>query len=252
MATKPKASAPATQLGTTTHTTPTARHAPATTATTGPLPFGERESTRLIFILLGAVILGGAIISPWWTRGTNVDEEKAQEFDDDLAVPGTEGLYFNYAPFRTPGGGTISFDAGRAAAVAILGIALVGCGLFAFTATAARYLMATGRVEMNHNAPVRLAIVATICGIFAVLWGAFFLPLMGDNPGMLYGDERPETLGADSDGIVETTRYANVGFFLGIVGAVVYPAYLWADAARVRNAHLDTTAANWTAAKATY
>ena len=68
-----------------------------------------------------------------------------------------------------------------------------------------------------------------------MLWGAFFLPLLGPNPGWLYGEEGQFPEGFDGDeGVVESTRFANVGFFLGIVGAVGYPAVLWFDAARTR------------------
>lgn len=149
-------------------------------------------------------------------------------------APGAEGIYFNYGPFTTPGFQGTSFDAGREAAVAVLGIALLTCSLLCATVVALRWLTATGRVGPNPHVPVRLAIAAFLAGLVAVLWGAFFLPLAGDNPGMLYGDEDPQSLSDDTEGILETTRYANVGFFLGIAGAIGFPAYLWIDAARAR------------------
>lgn len=224
---------------------------PAPVAAPAALPMGHRQSTRLIVLLLGLTLLLGALVAPWWTRGMDVDEEKLDEATDGdggsfgfaYLVPGAEGLYLNYAPFRTPGQGTVTYDAGREAATSVLGLGLVACLVFAGSALLVRWLMVTGRLEENLDAPVRLAIVAFIAGVFAVLWGAFFLPLAGDNPGMLYGDERPSNLGDNSDGILETTRYANVGFFLGIVGAVGFPAYVWLDASRTRAVLLGSSPA---------
>lgn len=210
-----------------------------------PLPFGFPQTTRVILVLLGATVLVGALLAPWWTRGMNMDEETLYdaESDDgeDLALEvaffgfpvGSEGLYLNYGAFHTPSQGSISFDSGRETATAVLGIALVGCLVFCAAAVLVRIAMAAGWIETSDDAPVRLSIVAFILGLFAVLWGAFFLPLAGDNPGWLYGEEPAEDILAESD-IVEATRYANAGFFLGIVGAVGFPAYLWFDAARVR------------------
>ena len=34
-----------------------------------PLPFGSTQSTRLMLVLLGAALLVGALVAPWWTRG---------------------------------------------------------------------------------------------------------------------------------------------------------------------------------------
>lgn len=62
---------------------------------------------------------------------------------------------------------------------------------------------------------------------------------------MMWGDERPTNLDEQSNGIAETTRYANVGFYLGIVGAMAYPAFLWFDTNRVRQLNLSPTT-NWT------
>lgn len=203
-----------------------------------PLPFGFTESSRLIFVLLGAVVLFGALVAPWWTRGMNIDEEQLYENDGDMWFvgfwPGSEGIYYNYGAFQTPsnGNGGISTDAAREPATAILGIGLVLCAAFVVAGVTVRWLMARGTLETSHDAPVRLAICAFVAGLFAVLWGAFFLPLVGDNPGMLYGEE-PAGEDFETD-VLETTRYANVGFFLGIAGAVLFPAYLWFDAARVR------------------
>lgn len=209
-----------------------------------PLPFGSTQSTRLILVLLGATVLLGAFLAPWWTRGMDVDEHKlyapVDGEDDGTSFsilgfwPGTEGIYYNYGAFHTPSNGGVSSDSGREAAVAVLGIGLALCAAFAAVSLAVRWMMARGVLELSYDAPVRLAICAFVAGIFAVLWGAFFLPLAGDNPGMLYGEEPSHDVFAQTEGILETARYANVGFFLGIVGAVVFPGYLWFDAARVR------------------
>ena len=206
-----------------------------------PLPFGATQSTRLMLVLLGAALLVGALVAPWWTRGMNVDEEQLSENDGDMWFvgfwPGSEGIYYNYGAFQTPsnGNGGTSTDAAREPATALLGVGLVLCAAFVVAGVTVRWLMARGTLETSHDAPVRLAICAFVAGLFAVLWGAFFLPMSGDNPGMLYGEE-PFDDDFETD-VLETTRYANVGFFLGIAGAVLFPAYLWFDAARVRALH---------------
>jgi hypothetical protein len=212
-----------------------------------PIPFGFTQSSRLIFVLLGATILLGALVAPWWTRGMDIDEEQLYETDEDgetdadlyslllLGIgPGSEGRYYNYGAFSTPTSNGMSTDSAREPAVAILGIGLVLCAVFAVAGLVVRWMMARGTLEVSYDAPVRLAIGAFLAGTFAVLWGAFFLPLAGDNPGMLYGEEPSEDAYQVTEGVWETVRYANVGFFLGIAGAVLFPAYLWFDAARVR------------------
>lgn len=207
------------------------------------MPFGSRERARLVLTLLGVAILVSAFLAPWWTRGFTIDWDE----DDNprsTFTAGIEGVYHNYGPFRTPSGSQIqglggdSVDSGRETAVAILGIGLLACTLFVAANLAVRWMMATGRLETDHSAPVYLAIGAFIAGVFTVLWAAFFLPLAGPGGGMLYGEEPEEgnadDFGFDGDGSFEVARYANAGFFLGIVGAVGFPAYLWADAARTR------------------
>ena len=209
-----------------------------------PLPFGSRQTTRIILVILGTTLLLAAFVTPWWTRGMNVDQNKAEKQGDGGtfgSVPGVEGIYLNYGPFHTPGGLGFTTDASRETATAVLGIGLLACTLCILTANVLRWLMATGRIQNNYDAPVRLAIVAFVCGVFAVLWGAFFLPLAGANPGMLYGKEYGSNLSQQSNGIVEATRYANAGFFLAIIGAVLYPGYLWADAHRTRAVLGDST-----------
>ncbi len=196
---------------------------------------GSRQSTRLMLVILGAAVLSASLVTPWWTRGFTED------FNDNNPRPegmGAEGFSFNYRPFGTPGGiAGFSTDAGRETATAVLGISLTVCMLFAAAVGVLRLGMHLGWIETNHDAPVRFAIMAFIVGVFAVIWGAFFLPLLGPNPGMLYGEEG-EDQGVDfftgDQDFTEASRYANVGFFLGIVGAVGFPAYLWFDAARTR------------------
>lgn len=206
------------------------------TSNVEPLPMGSRQATRLMLVLVGAAVLSASLVTPWWTRGVTED------FNDDNPRPegaAVEGFYVQYRPYMTPASPAgFSTDAGRETATAVLGIALTVCSLFVAAIGVLRLGMHFGWIETNHDVPVRLAIVAFIVGIFAVIWGAFFLPLLGPNPGMLYGNEGTDSgndffTGSEQD-FTESTRYANVGFFLGIVGAVGFPAYLWADAARTR------------------
>lgn len=196
--------------------------------------FTRRDVNRLTLILVGATLLFAATITPWWTRGVTYN------FNDEIERPfGAvyEGGYVQYRPFATPGSiGGFSTDGQRETATAILGIALVLCALFATATTALRLAMRFNKLETDHDLPVRFAMTATLVGLFAVLWGAFFLPLLGPNPGLLYGNEGELPPGADDEElqIIESTRFANIGFFLGIVGAVAYPAVLWFDASRTR------------------
>ncbi|HLF16913.1 MAG TPA: hypothetical protein VI796_05745 [Candidatus Thermoplasmatota archaeon] len=204
----------------------------------------SRGVTRLFIVLACGVILGASLITPWWTRGFNINWDEDQ--NPRPAEAPVEGLYVNYRPYATPGSaGGFSTDAGRETATAILGISLTLCALFVVAASVLRVAMRMGWVETNHDTPVRFAIGAFVVGLFAVLWGAFFLPLLGPNPGMLYGGESDQTVqdfGEEDFAFVESTRYANVGFFLGIVGAVGFPAFLWADAVRERNEAGTSTA----------
>lgn len=216
--------------------------------------FTRRDINRLTFVLVGATLLFAATITPWWTRGYTLDFDE----DDNPRPPGApyEGGYVQYRPFATPASlAGFSTDGERETATAILGIALVLCGLFASATTALRMLMRFGKVEADHDLPVRFAMTAFILGLFAVLWGAFFLPLLGPSPGWAFGDdtdfneEEREDLG--TEGFLESKRFLNIGFYVGILGAVGYPAVLWFDAARTRAlAWADLVAPSGTAAMA--
>jgi hypothetical protein len=194
-------------------------------------------------MILGCAILVSAFLAPWWTRGFtyNFDE---QDNPRSEVESGYEGVYYNYYPFRTPGfsGQGFSTDASRETATAMLGIGLLVCAAFVAAGLIVRWAMTTQRIEQDDTAPVYLAIGAFIAGLFTVLWGAFFLPLAGAGGGWLYGDEpgSPSGEGFGGNDGIESSRYANAGFFLGVVGAVGFPAYLWLDAARVRAASGET------------
>lgn len=210
-----------------------ARRSTADTTPEAPA-FSRRDINRLTLVLVGATLLFAATVTPWWTRGLTM------QWDDEENPRPTgyayEGFYVQYRPFATPGSlAGFSTDGQRETATAVLGVALVLTGLFATATTVVRTGMRLGKIETDHDAPVRFAIIATILGAFAVLWGAFFLPLLGPDPGWLYGDEGTNTVTTE-DGVefIESARFANVGFFLGILGAVGYPAALWFDAARAR------------------
>lgn len=200
-----------------------------------PASLGRRDVKRIFLIVLGTVILATAIISPWWTRGMTINS--TQNRPDSEREPAIEGQYLNYAPFQTPGGVLgVTSDASRAAAVAILGIALVVCLTFTLLQVGLRVGMRLGWLEENRDLPVRFAIAAFVAGTFAVLWGALFLPLLGVNPGFLWGTEYGSANTQGPDPRMEVTRYANAGFYLGVVGAAAYPLLLWLDAAATRNA----------------
>lgn len=210
------------------------------------LTLTSKQSTRLLVGLLGTILLTAAMVAPWWTRGLT------ETFSDqNPRQPGQigEGLYASYGPYQVPGSFSgFSTDAGRATATTILGIAMTTCIVLVVLVNAIRVLRAQNRIETTDDVPVRLAIFATLAGTFAVLWGAFFLPLLGPNPGWLYGTEgavTSQTFGSSAQ-FFETARYANVGFFLAIVGAVLYPAMLWIEAhtERTARASLNVTLDN--------
>lgn len=203
--------------------------------------FGRRDVNRLTFVLVGATLLFAATITPWWTRGYTLDFDD----QDNPRPPGApyEGGYVQYRPFATPASlAGFSTDGERETATAILGIALVLCALFAWATTALRLAMRFGKVETDHDLPVRFAVTAFLLGLFAVLWGALFLPLLGPNPGLAYGAEGEGDAAAEleADGFVESKRFLNVGFFLGVVGALGYPGLLWFDAARTRALNMQS------------
>lgn len=211
------------------------------TSNTSTTPHAARRpqrvnTARVLLVVVGSAVLFSALVSPWWTRGVNLED--TPQFPASERPPGVEGIYANYSPFRTPGAiAGFTTDGSRAMAVAILGLGLVLCQAFAWTHLVIRRGMERGTLEENPDIPVRFAIAAFICGAFAVLWGALMLPLLGNNPGFLWGTEYGSTLVAETDGILSETRYANAGFYLGIVGAMAYPALLWAQAASARNAY---------------
>lgn len=194
-----------------------------------PHPLGPGDVARIMTVLVGSAFLFASLVSPWWTRGVTFKPGTAAR---DLHLPGVEGLYANYGPFRTPGSlAGFTTDSSRAAAVSILGVALLLCGAFLAGHHLVRWGRASGRFDVSASAAVRFAMAAFGLGLFAVLWGLFFLPLLGTHPGLLWGGEyHPDGI----DAVFEVNRYANVGFYLGIVGAVAYPGFFWVDAARAR------------------
>lgn len=229
---------------------------------TPPFTFDSNATRRLVIILFGIAIVVGAFLTPWWTRGLTLNHDCAYA---DPAAPtppgcringnnngnsnfgfsgtglnGAEGVYLNYGIFHTPTDGLIGTDASRETAAGILGVGALLCVFFVAASQVIRFLAETGRIVCSPNLAVRLAIAGFATGLFTVLWGAFFLPLLGNGPGMLYGNNIPGGIPAPFDRIIQDSRYANAGFFLGIVGFVFVPAYLWADA------HAARREAEWT------
>lgn len=202
-------------------------------------PFTRHKAGRLMLSLLGSVLLFSAMLTPWWTRGVTLDFNA--ENPRAVQTVAVEGGYAHYGPFSTPGSIVgISTDGYREIAVAILGVAMLLVIGFVGMMHVLRYLHAAGRIDLEPSVPVRLAMAATLSGVFAVLWAALFLPLLGPNPGWMYGTE---VAAAQMGEFTEAARFANVGWFLGIAGGVLYPAALWVNAALDRNA-AETAAAS--------
>ncbi|MES2153906.1 MAG: hypothetical protein V4510_02105 [bacterium] len=227
--------------------------------TSTPRNLTSSGSTRMFILLLGVAVVIGAFVAPWWTRGVTLNHDCAyNEAAQDCprssggvsfggaGVPGIEGLFLNYGPFHTPTASGIGTDASRETATSVLGIGAVTATLFAVAGLVVRGLTATGRITTSANLPVRLAIVAFSAGLFTVLWATFFLPLLGNGPGMLWGSNFS---GSQNLGIFYDSRFANVGYYLGIIGFVGLPAYLWVDAVAARNA-TGVSTGNWQAGDA--
>lgn len=208
------------------------------------LLFHPSQTTRLLVGIFGTVLLAAAMVSPWWTRGLTVQFNAQNPRPPGMIA---EGFYASYGPYSIPGTFSgFSTDAGRATAVAILGAAMTMCIVCVLAVNLLRILRAQDRINTSDDVPVRLAITAALFGTFAVLWAAFFLPLLGPNPGWLYGTEgavNAQNFGTAAQ-FFETTRYANVGFFLGIAGAVIYPALLWIEAHTERTARQTVSISN--------
>ncbi len=201
----------------------------------GPVELHSRDVARLVVVLLGVALVIAAFSSPWWTRGLTLDKEGLED-SEWFFPPGSEGNYYDYGPFQIPASAAGSSDSGRAAAVAILGVAAVVATLFIAAHLVLRYLSFRDKVAVDSSVPVRLAIAAVLVGAFTILWAGLFLPLAGPNAGFLYGDE-PAPSGSffnNDEAPFQVTRYANAGFFFGIVAFVAFPAYLWVDASASR------------------
>ncbi len=188
----------------------------------------------MVVVLVGVAVVIAAFASPWWTRGFTVDTDA--EEDSFFIFPGAEGAYLEYGPFSTPGSERgFSTDSGRATAVAVLGIAAVIATLFMGAHVVLRSMGALGRVKVDRNVPVRLAMAAALVGTFTILWAGLFLPLAGPNPGFLWGEEESaQGAFASEYSSIKVTRYANAGFFFGMVAFVALPAYLWVDSSAAR------------------
>lgn len=195
----------------------------------------SRDVTRVVVVLLGITMIVASFFTPWWTRGFSIDwNDSSNPRPTEMAA--FEGMYWSYGPFQTPGAGSVSIDGYREFAAAALGIVLVLSSLFVSAHLALRWGMHTGRIEADDNLPVRFAIAAFWLGLAGFLVAAFLLPVAGPNPGWLYGEEAGASVNFDGDGqtFVEDVRFANAGFFIGLLAFVAYPAWLWADAARTR------------------
>ena len=211
------------------------------TPQTQPLVIGRKEVLRTAVVIVAIAIVAGAFLTPWWTRGLSLPTVKgagsSSQSGQDLQKSLVEGQYVNYGPYSTPQVQGLATDPGRETATAVLGIAASLAIAFAFASLWVRWSTFTGRIATTPSLAVRLAIVASVVGVFTVLWGAFFVPLLGPNPGWLYaGKTVSQSVGNSISVAYETTRYANVGFFLGILGFVGFPAYLWVDAHLARSA----------------
>jgi hypothetical protein len=238
-----------------------AASAPTPTPPTTPPTITHLGTRRLVILLLGTALVVAAFVAPWWTRGLTLNHDcaygdPATNTDCNrgsgpsgvgFGVPGVEGLFLNYGPFHTPTANGVGTDASRETAVSVLGVGALLGTLFMGASLAVRGLVATGRASASPNLPVRLAIFAFSAGLFTVLWGAFFLPLLGNGPGMLWGSNFAGSPFGTGN-LVYDSRYANVGFYAGILAFVALPAWVWVDAHQAR-ASTGWAVSKWEAAK---
>jgi hypothetical protein len=207
-----------------------------------PLKLDSTSTTRIWMVILGGAFVLASFATPWWTRGMNVESDN--DGNQGGGLPGTEGLYFHYGPFSTPGGGGVSTDASRETVTGVLGILMVSSTAFVSASFVIRHLHRRGTIEASPSLPVGLAIAGFGLGFAAVLTGLLFVPLMGSNPGFAYGDEDSQGVDGASGGLIESTRYANAGFFFGIIAFIAYPTYAWVDAAASRQRKEQADAAH--------
>ncbi len=192
------------------------------------LRLDNSDIRHLAIVVVASVILLSSLITPWWTRGYTIDYADDQP-DTDTAPVFVDTFTVSYYPFQTPAFGPFQFDSVREAAVTITGIAIALSALLALGHNLVRWGIRTGRVDTDLGVPVKLAIASFLVGAFGVLF-ALLWPFMGINSDGIFSADA--VFGGDApDGVlVEDQSFLNAGFFLGILGFMMYPAYLWVDA----------------------
>ncbi|HET6397963.1 MAG TPA: hypothetical protein VFH47_00235, partial [Candidatus Thermoplasmatota archaeon] len=179
---------------------------------TTPLRIDTRTRARIWIMILGSTLVLASFATPWWTRGVNI------ETPDDEANAIVEGMYVHYGPFNTPGSRAgFSTDASRETVTGLLGVLMVASALFVSASFMVRALRASGRIECSADLPVALAITGFALGVAAVLTGILFVPLMGSNPGFMWGTEGSAAARDGLGAAGEFTRYGNAGVFFGIL-----------------------------------
>lgn len=197
----------------------------------------RRQVQHIVTLVVAAVLIATAMTSSWWTRGYTVEGEPGED------VPNLGDTFtVSYGPFNTPNYGPFQFDSVREVAVTVTGIAVVLCALAAIGHNLARWGIESGRLEVDRDLPVHLAMAAFILGTFGVLF-ALFWPFMGStNAGIFANDVLFDGQSIDGGSYaIKSAEFLNVGFFLGIFAFMVYPAYLWASADALRAETAETT-----------
>lgn len=225
-----------------------------------PFVINQKDVTHLVVVAVATVLLVTAMFAPWWTRGYTIDhgsdatpEQKAMEgpsgFIDTITV--------SYYPFVTPSFGPFQFDSIREIAVTVTGIALVLCAVFVMAHNLTRWGIRTGRINASPGLPIKFAIASFWLGLIGV--GSVLLwPFLGQNIEGIYSFDQlfpPDGFEGGEDGpvtVIKEAEYLNVGFYVGILGFIAYPAYLWINAASVRQAQLDAEGTGTTKSTTAY
>jgi hypothetical protein len=202
----------------------------------------RRQVQHLVTVVVAIVLIVTAMTSSWWTRGYTIegDPEEGAGFNEGGFA---DTFTVSYGPFTTPTEGPFQYDSVREVAVTLTGIAIVLSAVFAIAHSLVRWGIESGRLEVDPDTPVKLAIGAFWLGLFGVLF-ALLWPFMGTTNTGIFASEllfEGQNSASGDAFFVKTQEFLNVGFFLGIFAFIVYPAYLWASAEAIRSETTVTT-----------
>lgn len=209
------------------------------------LVINSKDVSHLVVLAVAALLIVTALTTPWWTRGYIIDHDNDATAQETGEVPAFMDTFdVSYYPFVTPAFGPFQFDSIREIAVTVTGLAVAMCAIFVVAHNLSRLGIRTGHINASPGLPVKFAIAAFWLGIVGV-GSALLWPFLGTNIEGIYGYEEFFT-NTNAEGgdvtVVEQGAFMNIGFYLGFIAFVMYPAYLWINAHLVRQAQEDAAA----------